>query len=307
MLTYYFRSVKDDSLKEVAEARSGVWVHVVGPTEDELQTLINTFSLDEDIIEDSKDFYEVPRMEKTAGTTYFFTRYPLTDKQQGNYTSPLLIVMGESFVVTITLNKIEQFDQLLSGKISVHTTQKSQLFIQIINILTNSYDKELLRLRKGVHKDRAQLQNIGIKEIERLVNYETVLNSMIDSLVPTNTWLQQVTGGNYMQLYQEDLEEMEDLVIANNQVVNSARSIMKTVQNIRSAAEAIITSRLNNAFRILTVLTILMTVPLVISSLYGMNVPLPFQDSPYTFYFVVLINLVLLVGLSYFFRRKRWF
>ena len=161
-----------------------------------------------------------------------------------------------------------------------------------MNILTTSYDKELLRLRKAVHKDRTRLQNIGTKEIERLVNHETVLNNMIDSLTPTNTWLQQVTNGNYLQFYQEDLEEMEDLVIANGQVVNSARSVMKTVQNIRSAAEAIMTSRLNNALRILTVLTILMTVPLVIASLYGMNVPLPFQDSTYTFYAVIVINLL---------------
>lgn len=307
MLTYYFRSVKDEALKVVTEPRSGIWVHAVAPNEEEIKTLIDTFALDADIIEDSKDFYEVPRMERSSGATYFFTRYPLADKQQDNYTSPLLIVMGESFVVTIALNKIQQFEDLLSGKNPVYTTQKSKFFIQIMNILTNSFDKELLRLRKAVHKDRAKLQSIGTKEIEHLVNYENVLNSMIDTLLPTNTWLQQVTNGSYMQLYQDDVEEMEDLVIANGQVVNSARSILKTVQNIRSAAEAIMTSRLNNALRILTVLTILMTVPLVIASLYGMNVSLPFQDSSHTFYFVVIINIVLLTGLSYLFKRNRWF
>jgi len=307
MLTYYFRSVKDEALKEVAEPRSGIWAHAVSPTEEELGQMIANFSLDADIIEDSKDFYEVPRMEKSGGATYFFTRYPLLDRQQDNYTSPLLIVMGESFVVTISLNKIEPFDHFISGAVSIFTTQKSKFFIEIMHMITNSYDKELLRLRKAVHKDRTRLQSIGTKEIERLINHETVLNSMIDSLQPTNTWLQQVTSGTYMQLYQEDVEGMNDLVIANSQVMNSARSVMKTIQNIRSASEAIMTSRLNNALRILTVLTILMTVPLVIASLYGMNVPLPLQNSPYAFYIVIALNFIILVGLSFLFKKNRWF
>jgi magnesium transporter len=152
-----------------------------------------------------------------------------------------------------------------------------------------------------------RLQSIGTKEIERLVNYETTLNSMVDALIPTNTWLHQVTTGSFMQLYKEDVETMEDLVIANSQVVNSARSVLKTIQNIRSASEAIMTSRLNNALRILTVLTILLTVPLVLASLYGMNVPLPFQEGQYTFYFIILLNFAILGILAVVFKKNDWF
>ena len=130
---------------------------------------------------------------------------------------------------------------------------------------------------------------------------------MIDALIPTNSALQHITNGGYMQLFKEDVEEMEDLVIANGQVVNSARSVLKTIQNIRSSIEAIMTSKLNNSLSILTVLTILLTVPLVIASLYGMNVPLPFQNTPYTFYGIVTINLLLLVGLVFVFKKKDWF
>ena len=176
-----------------------------------------------------------------------------------------------------------------------------------MDIITQSFDRELLRLRKAVHKDRVRLQSIGTREIERLVNHETTLNSMIDALVPTNTWLQHITNGSFMQLYNDDLETMQDLVIANGQVVNSARSVLKTIQNIRGAIEAIMTSRLNNALRILTVLTILLTVPLVIASLYGMNVDLPFQKGEYTFYFLLLLNVVILGILSWVFRRNDWF
>ncbi len=307
MLTYYFRTPKDETLEEVLEPKSGAWAHAVDPTDEEIAALIKNFSLDDDILEDAKDFYEVPRMEKSQGATYFFTRYPLRDQQQDNTTAPLLIITGESFIVTVTVREIPLFKKLISGETDVFTTEKAKFFIQVMDIITRAFDKELLRLRKAVHKDRVRLQSIGTREIERLVNFETTLNSMIDALIPTNTWLQQITTGSYMQLYQEDLETMQDLVIANGQVVNSARSVLKTIQNIRGAIEAIMTSRLNNALRILTVLTILLTVPLVIASLYGMNVDLPFADGSHTFYFILLLNVVILSALTFIFRRNDWF
>jgi len=249
----------------------------------------------------------VPRLERTAGTTYFFTRYPLRDQQQDDSTVPLLIIIGESFVITVTPRELPLFKKIVAEEEDVYTTQKANFFIKIMDTITVAFDRELLRLRKAVHKDRVRLQSIGTREIERLVQHENVLNNMIDALIPTNTGLQQITSGNYMQLFNEDVEEMQDLVIANGQVVNSARSVLKTIQNIRSSIEAIMTSKLNNALRILTVLTILLTVPLVIASLYGMNVDLPFQTGQYTFYFILLANFVILTVLVIIFKKKDWF
>lgn len=306
MITYYFRTIQDEALKELTEARSGVWAHAVNPNKEELAQLTKDLFLDEDILADATDFYEVPRMERSSGATYFFTRYPISGEAE-HVTAPLLIITGESFVATISPREIPQLQRFISGQVAVFTTQKAKFFIQIMEVLTVSFDRELVRLRKAVHKDRVRLSSIGPKEIERLVSYENMLNGMVDALIPTNTWLQQVPKGNYMQLYDDDVETMEDLVIANGQVVNSARSILKMIQNIRGASEAIMTSRLNNTLRILTILTIFLTVPLVITSMYGMNVHLPLQDSPFAFLLIMGFNLLLLVGLAFVFRKNNWF
>lgn len=307
MITYYFRTLKDDALKTVADIRTGVWVHAVAPTDEEVDKLVADFALDADIVRDARDFFEVPRLERSGTLMYFFTRYPYDEKVEHSDTAPLLIVVGESFLLTLTVREVPQFTPMIDGTLTIHTTQKTKFFIQMMDVLTRSFDGELVRLRKAVHKDRARLRSIGPREIERLVEYETRLNSIVDALIPTNAWLQQVTNGNFMQLYSEDVALMEDLMIANNQVVNSARSILKTIQNIRSATEAIMTSRLNNALRILTVLTILLTVPLVVASLYGMNVPLPAQESPFTFPAIILIVCAVMGGLALYFQKKRWF
>lgn len=307
MITHYFRTVKDSELKTLEAARSGVWTHVVNPTDAEITQLVEEYNLDEAILEDARDFFEVPRMERSRAATYFFTRYPYTQNQEDVETAPLLIVMGESFVLTVALKDVPQFTPFIEGKEVVVTTQKAKLFIQIMAALTTAYERKLVRLRRAVHRDRAKIRHIGNREIERFVNYEHELNDMTSALVPTNAWLNQVTGGNFMQLYKEDIALMEDLMIANSQLVDSARSVMKTIQNVRGASEAILTNRLNATIQTLTVLTILLTIPTIISSIFGMNVPLPGANEPYMFAAILAAIFVLVVATVALFRRNRWF
>lgn len=306
MITHYFRTIKDTELKTLETIRTGVWTHVVAPTEEEIVHITKELALDEAILEDARDFFEVPRMERSGGATYFFTRYPFDEKKEDSGTAPLLVVMGESFVLTFALREVPQFSVFIEGKTEVVTTQKAKFFIQIMDSITTSFEKELIRFRKSVQKDRARLRRIGSREIERLVNFENDLNDIVSALVPTNSSLQQITNGNYLQLYNEDVELMHDLMIANSQLVDSARSVLKSIQNIRTAAESILTSKLNLTIRTLTVLTILLTIPTIIASLYGMNVPLPLENNPHAFWIVLgsIAGAVLTVILL--FKHHKW-
>jgi magnesium transporter len=306
MITHYFKTVQDTELKTADTIRTGVWTHVVAPTDEEVAQIVADYVLDDGILEDARDFFEVPRMERSGSVTYFFTRYPFDEKDEDSGTAPLLIVMGESFLLTFAVREVPQFKAFIDGTEAVTTTQKAKFFIQIMDSITMSYEKELVRFRKLVQKDRARLRRIGSREIERLVDFENDLNDIIAALVPTNTWLQQVTSGNYMQLFNEDVELMQDLMIANSQLVDSARSVLKTIQNIRSASEAILTNRLNTTIRTLTILTIILTVPTIIASIFGMNVAIPFGDNKYAFWMVLGVIVVTVLGVVWLFKRNRW-
>lgn len=306
MITHYFRTLKDSELKKLDEIRTGVWTHVVSPTDEEVAELVSMYALDEAVIEDARDFFEVPRMERTKGATYFFTRYPYNEQKEDVDTAPLLIVMGESFVLTVAQREVPQFKRFIEGKTEIHTTQKTKTFIQLMTTLTDSFERKLVSLRRSVHRDRAQLRRIGNKEIERFVNYEHELNDIISAIVPTNAWLQQVTSGNFMQLYNEDVELMEDLMIANSQLVDSARTVLRTIQNVRSATEAILANNLNATIKTLTVLTILLTIPTIVASLYGMNVHLPFMDQDYAFWSILLLILLVVTSAVLYFKKIKW-
>lgn len=306
MITYYFRTVKDTEFKRLDGVRTGVWVHAEAPSESEMAELVEKLGLDTGILEDAQDFFEVPRLERSDGVTYFFTRYPYNEQTEDIDTAPLLIVIGEMFVLTMTLRPVPQFEVILNGKIEVHTTQKTNLFIQLMEVITRSFERQLIGLRRAVHRDRVQLRKIGNKEILRFVNYEQRLNDMVGALLPTNVALQQVMNGHYFQIFDEDREVMEDLRIDNAQAVDSARTLLKTIQNVRTASEAILANNLNNRIKTLTVLTILLTVPTIISSLFGMNVPLPFSEQPFAFGFVIFI-IIGLVGMGvWYFKKHEW-
>jgi magnesium transporter len=306
MITRYFRTLKDSELKELSETRYGVWIHAVAPTEVELTELFAELSLEEALVEDALDFYEVPRFERSSGATFFFTRYPYTEKKEDTDTAPLLIVIGESFVLTVVQREIPQLKPLLEGKVAICTTQKTKLFIQIMQEVVDAFERDLVRLRRSVHKDRAKLLNIGNKEISRFVSVEHKLNDMIAAVLPTNTALQQITKAGAINLHPNDVDMMEDLMIDNSQLIDSARSVLKTIQNVRSAAEAILTNTLNNRIKTLTVLTILLTIPTIISSLYGMNVPLPFMELDQAFWIVIGSIVLIVTFVLWLFKKNEW-
>lgn len=306
MIKYYFRTVKDETLKEVTDLRTGVWIHAVEPSDAELKELFSTLALDNDLIEDAQDFFEVPRFERADGSTFFFTRYPFNEKREDTDTAPLLIVMGESFVLTVVQREIPQFKTLLSGKEEVFTTQKTKFFIQMMQAVTESFEKQLVVLRRNVHKDRAKLRRIGNREIEKFVTYEHKLSDMIAAIVPTNTALNKIMKGNYMQMYPEDVEFMEDLIIDNTQLIESAKSVLNTIQNVRNATEAILANNLNTTIKTLTVLTILLTIPTIIASLFGMNVPIPLADTPHAFWAVVGIIIASVGFVVWYFKKNLW-
>ena len=306
MITHYFKAIEDTALRTIDEPKMGVWTHVVSPTEAEFAALIALYGLDDAIIEDSTDVFEVPRFEQEGTVAYFFTRYPYDVKDIDIDTAPILIILGETFLVTIAMEEVPFLQPFIEGKRDFATTHKTKLFLEILWELVVTYERKLTHTRKVVYRDMGRVRNIKGRDIQRLVFLEQELNETMSALVPTNAWFQQLTKGNYIQMFSEDRELLEDLLIANSQLVDSAKSILKTIQNIRSASEAILTQNLNNTIKMLTAITIVLTIPTLISSLFGMNVPVPLGNSSYGFWVILAVISVIVSITVYFFTKNRW-
>ena len=124
--------------------------------------------------------------------------------------------------------------------------------------------------------------------------------------MPTNVWFNHLTKGNHLKFKDADRELLEDLLIDCGQLIDSAKSILKTIQNIRGASEAILAQGLNNTIRTLTAVTIVLTIPTLVSSLFGMNVPNPLEGYAHAFWIVVALIMVAVIITVHFFNKNRW-
>jgi magnesium transporter len=306
MIHHYLRTTTDEPLQEVDAITPGIWTHVAGHSDEEIATIIAEYDLEETIVEDIKDFFEVPRFEIEEGKAYFFTRYPYDVKDLDIDTAPILFILGESSLITIAEQEVPFLKAFTEGRRQYVTNENTHLFLELLTELMVAYERKLTRTRKLVYRDMGRVRSMRGKDLQRLVFIEQELNEMISALVPTNVWFNHLTKGNHLRFQEADRELLEDLLIECVQLIDSAKSILKTIQNIRGASEAILTQGLNNTIRTLTAVTIVLTIPTLVSSLFGMNVPLPFSDFPYAF-FVVLGIILAGVGVTiYSFKKNRW-
>ena len=307
MLTYYFRSVKDESMQTLDTPRAGVWVYGQGLTDAEKEQLVSQYDLDPSVLEDASDFYELPRFEYDEGVGYFFTRYPYFDEKLGTMvTSPILFALGPDFLLTVSLAPAKAFEPFLEGKKSVYTTQKVKLFIELMRAVTQSYARSVTMVRRRVRDTATHVDNIEEAELVEFVRFEGMLNDFVSSLVPTNAALTRVLSGKYFQLYEDDIDIVEDLQLANAQLIESCKTILRSMSSIREGYSTITTSRLDKVLRTLTAITVALTFPMVVASFYGMNVGLPIQEEPIAFLIIFGIALGGSTLLWFIFTKLRW-
>lgn len=305
MLTRYFKSLKDPRLQKSDEIRPGVWTHAEKPTDEELQQLQNDFELDHDLLQDAVDPYEVPRVEIDNNIVYFFTRYVVTTGEETT-TMPITIIIGGTFIITITAKTPHFIESFASDTSPVFTTQKTKFFVQLMYAVTEDFTKALTKIRREVRKNRRNLREIKSKDIIRFVSLEDTLNEFISALIPTNTALKVLIKGKHLELFEEDISYVEDLQLANDQVIESARNIEQTIVNIRSTYSTITTHNLNQIIRVLTTLTIILTIPTIISSIFGMNVAIPGSEHPLAFWAILILTTITIVSVVYYFIKKEW-
>ncbi len=305
MIKIYYRPIKKKELKVLPEFKVGSWVFAEDPTEKEIDELVETFGVEKDLIEDALDPYEVPRVEEEDGTTYVYTRVPFRDKT-GLTTLPVLIAVGDGFVLTVAKKHLNFLDRFINNKVDFYTTQKTKLFLQLFFSINEKYANMVTDISRNVRSIRVRVEKVSNKDIVRFIDYETILNDFISALIPTNTILQNLLKGGYFTLYEEDEDLVEDLMLSTGQLTEMSKANLRHITNIRDSYSTIMSNELNRVIKLLTSLTIIFTIPTMVASFFGMNVGIPFANSPIAFFSIFLFTLVISVLLLVVFIRNRW-
>jgi magnesium transporter len=261
--------------------------------------------LDRDLLEDAVDIYEAPRIDMDGGITYIFTRYCHPEGQE-IATEPLLIIYTAGNVITIMRTQSTVLDQLIEGRTEILTTQKTKLFLHIFEQINRSYSLQLNLIIKKILRSRTQLRRSVVRSVDiiQFVEIEEDLNEYLSALQPQALVLNKLETGRYMKLYDDDKDFIEDIKLNTNELIELAKTRVKTAINIRQAYDAIATNNLNKIFKRLTSIAIFLAIPTIVSGIFGMNVSLPFEHSQYAFLYVLaIITVIVLLMVNYFEKR----
>lgn len=305
MITYYYRNRNGAELKEIPQYKIGCWISVENPTEQELIDLAEAHKLEEDVLLDSLDQFEVPRIEKEDTATYVFTRFAHKNGDKIT-TSPVLIVVASSFIMTIsvkTLPFLEKFTAT-NSKIKFYTTQKTKLLMLFFVEMHKDFQRLVNAVHKNIRNISSDLEQIENKDIGTFVRYETLFNDFLFGLEPTSLALKKFASGKYVKLYDQDKDLIDDLLVDNEQLIRLCKSNQKGIVNIRESHSSVLSNNLNKTMKLLTSVTVILTIPTMVSSFYGMNVGLPLQGHPLAFLVILAVTVIISFGLLAVFNKR---
>lgn len=308
MVQIFYRHIRSEKLKTLDSAKVGSWVNAVAPSDRELQELAETYGLDHSLLLDGVDLHESPRIENEDGATYIYTRFCFSESGR-IHTAPILLVYAKQHLITVLPKPFAGLDKLTQGRLPLVTTQKTKLLLQILAEVQNSYTINLNAISRNIFQIRAGLrqEEISNQDFISFIDIEETLNDFLSGLVPTASVLHGLLGGRYVRLYEEDEDLIEDLTLGINELIELTKSRLTTIRNVRDAYSTITANNLNRVIKMLTSLTIIVTIPAVISSIYGMNVELPLMHRTYAFWAVMGFIAVAMIGAGWVFKRNKWF
>lgn len=297
MLKYYYKSTDSLKLEELDKFKKGTWVYVENPSKDEIASLITDHKLDEGLLSDALDEDEMPRFERDGELVYIYVRAAIALPDGAFDTLPLLIVYGPESVITISLRKLPHFATFFGNKFHFTTTHRTRLMLQILNQFAEQYDKYITTTSKQIKAIRNRLRGHEIrnKDFIDFVTIEDEINEFLAALLPASATLRRMKLGRSIDLQEEDLDIIEDLELSITQSIETCRSNTKSIINIRQAYSSISSNNLNRSIKFLTIVTVMITLPNIFFSMYGMNLKLPFQSADWAFSALIAVIVAVLV------------
>lgn len=301
MVKIYNTDIETNELKETKEYIRGSWINMVNPTEGEIKAVCENVRMNDQFIRYALDIEEKARIdqEDEDSTTLFVVDVPIAEKNDNaeNFTTmPIgMIVVRDDFFITVSIRKNKVIEDFEKRKIKNFQTYKKTRFIfQILYLNASYYLTYLKQINKETEFAEYVLKNsMRNKELLKMLSLEKSLVYFATSLKSNELVMEKTLRGKIIKLYDEDEDILEDAITENKQAIEMAQIYNNILNGTMDAYASIISNNLNGVMKTLTSITIILAVPTMISSFWGMNVHLPFQENP--FGFVIMITAAILV------------
>ncbi len=303
MLNIYNTDLKTNKFEKVKEFKPGSWISLVNPSEEEVKEVCSNLKIEDEFIKYPLDYEEQARIDMEDDMTLFVIDVPIIednkDEEKVYTTMPLgLIVVRDEFFITVSLKKNRIIDNFEKGKIKgMYTYKKTRFVLQILYLNASYFLTDLKRINKSAENIVGVLKRtMKNEELIQLLNLENSLVYITTSLKANELVMEKTARGKILKAYEEDDEILEDAIIENRQAIEMGKIYSDILNTTMDASASIISNNLNVVMKFLTAITIVLSIPTLIASIYGMNVPLPFATSPHGFAIVIGISLLISFG-----------
>lgn len=288
-------------------------INLIRPEKSELEPISKEMCIPLDFLSDPLDIDERSRVETQDGVVLFVLRLPKHEKSNSHIpflTIPVGIILTKNdTIVIVSSYDITEILELYSGETKgIVVGKRSSVVLQIFlktALLYLKYLKEIniqtADIEKQLHKS---LKN---EELIKLLNIEKSLVYFTTSLKSNELMMERLLKTELLQLTADDKDKLEDVLIDNRQAIEMANIYSNILSGMMDAFASVISNNLNDVMKILTSITIVLMIPTLAASIYGMNIELPFQHFPHAFYIVTGISFSISFLIILIFKGKKWF
>ncbi len=303
----------DSGLTTLDQVEDGAWINLVSPNEQEILSISKDLNIPAEHLKAALDEEERSRIEVDEGCTIVLIDIPVpsANLQDGGifYTIPLGIIINGKNIVTVSLQENYVIKSFIDQRIkSFYTFKKTRFLLQILYRNSKLYLQYLRHIDKASDKIESKLhKSLKNKELIQLLELEKSLVYFSTSLKSNEIVLEKILRSTPVKMYPDDTDLLEDVIVENKQAIEMANIYSNILTGTMDAYASVISNNLNIVMKFLTSVTIVLSVPTMVASFFGMNVDVPFENNPHAFVIIFIITLFFSMILAITMLRKQLF
>jgi magnesium transporter len=301
----------ENGLITLSQPINGSWINVVNPSPDEISEL-EALGIPLDYIHYPLDLDERARTEREDGELLIVLRIPHYQGENADIpyvTIPLGIILTDRYLVTISKMENSVTQEFINGRVRGLVTSKRHRFIlRILFNTANLYLSYLREITKAVDALEDQLQqSTRNKEVLGLLKFQKSLTLFTTALKSNELLMERLERSKIFDIYPEDQDLLEDVLTENRQAIEMTNISSNILSSMMDAFASIISNNLNGVMKFLASITIVLSLPTMIASFFGMNVHLPFEAHPLAFLLIILLSAGIGILAAFVFWKRDWF
>jgi magnesium transporter len=307
-----FMKTTENGIEQLTEVVNNCWVQVVDPNPEEMRQL-KELGLPYDFITYPLDIDERARSEREDdGTLLIIVRVPIFQGMISDIpysTMPLGIIVTDKFIVTISRQDYSVIQQFAEGRMRGFSTAKRYRFIlRILHDLATDYLAKLREISRATDGLEDKLQSsMKNKEVLELLKYQKSLVVFNQGIKSNEVLIERLQRMKIFTQYDKDEDLLEDVITENQQALGMIDISTNILNSMMDAFASIISNNLNVVMKFLASMTIILSIPTIVTSFFGMNVGLPMADHPLAYLWIIVLFVAICAGVVILFLKRDWF